>query len=206
MTSKAFWSEYFEDAYREAGLKRREVLDRGLLLIAHVIREELPTATAVSVRAADLTAVHDAESTIWRFNDEATNGKLSGHTRALVRDTLLDMRSFAHTGAPLLAADWKQALDDPHTLRVALPADLNKDQDQEQGAPAAEERPHGTPGEDAGTCAQCHRLLIWDGTGKRVNDEWGEYICSGPRPGGTESNVHILAAPETRADQPTVQS
>lgn len=193
MTSKAFWTEYFEDAYRDAAKKRREVLDRGLLLIAHLIREELPTATAISVWAADLTAVHDAESTIWHFNDEATNGKLSSHTRALVRDALLDMRSFAHTGAPLLAAGWKRDPDDPHTLCVALPEDPDKDQEQDT-APTDHDRPHGTPGEDAGTCAQCHRLLIWDGTGKRVNDELGEYLCYGPRPGGTGSAIHVLAA------------
>jgi hypothetical protein len=55
-----------------------------------------------------------------------------------------------------------------------------------------EARPEGTPGEDAGPCAQCDRLLIWDGTGKRVNDEWGEYLCYGPRKQGG-SAVHVLA-------------
>ncbi|MEU1853906.1 magnesium chelatase domain-containing protein [Streptomyces sp. NPDC019990] len=57
---------------------------------------------------------------------------------------------------------------------------------------APEARPQGTPGEDAGNCAQCDRLLIWDGSGKRVNDEWGEYMCYGPRKTGS-SNVHVLA-------------
>ncbi|MER5697824.1 magnesium chelatase domain-containing protein [Streptomyces mirabilis] len=52
-------------------------------------------------------------------------------------------------------------------------------------------RPQGTPGEDAGQCAQCDRPLIWDGTGNRLNDEWGEYICTGPKTSG--SNVHVLA-------------
>ncbi|MEU2264969.1 hypothetical protein ABZ568_00645 [Streptomyces olindensis] len=61
-------------------------------------------------------------------------------------------------------------------------------------APAADDRPHGTPGEDAGTCGQCHRPLIWDSSGRRVNDEWGEYLCYGPRTGGTGSAVHVLAA------------
>ncbi|MFJ3249100.1 magnesium chelatase domain-containing protein [Streptomyces sp. NPDC086782] len=56
---------------------------------------------------------------------------------------------------------------------------------------AADTRPHGTPGEDAGPCAQCDRPLIWDATGKRVNDEWGEYLCYGPRRAG--GNVHVLA-------------
>lgn len=56
--------------------------------------------------------------------------------------------------------------------------------------PAA--RPQGTPGEDAGPCAQCDRPPIWDGTGKRVNDAWGEYLCYGPRKDGG-SAVHALA-------------
>jgi hypothetical protein len=55
----------------------------------------------------------------------------------------------------------------------------------------AEARTSGTPGEDAGPCAQCDRPLIWDNTGKGVNDEWGEYICSGPRRAGKV--VHVLA-------------
>ncbi|BBA98332.1 hypothetical protein RVR_4472 [Actinacidiphila reveromycinica] len=55
-----------------------------------------------------------------------------------------------------------------------------------------EARPAGTPGEDAGPCAQCDRLLIWDGTGKRLNDEWGEYLCYRPRKDGG-SAVHVLA-------------
>ncbi|MER7477401.1 hypothetical protein ABTX60_07060 [Streptomyces sp. NPDC126510] len=194
MTSKAFWTEYFEDAYREAGQKRREVLDRGLLLIAHLIREELPTATAITVNGSVLTSVRDGEDTIWRFNDGALFPKMSAPTRQHIRDTLLDMLAFNRSNSLLRAADWTSVPGQPDTFLVTLPADPNKDQGEEQAAPAADERPHGTPGEDAGTCAQCHRQLIWDGTGSRVNDEWGEYLCSGPRPGGTSSAVHVLAA------------
>ncbi|MET9458379.1 hypothetical protein ABZY05_25410 [Streptomyces canus] len=203
MTSKAFWTEYFEDAYRDAATTRREVLDRGLLLIAHVIREELPTATAISVTSGVLAAVHDAEGTIWRFNDETS--QLSRRVLKEVRDTLLDMLTFARTAHPLLAADWKQDPDQPDTIRAELPEDPDKDQEQD-AAPAADDRPHGTPGEDAGTCAQCGRLLVWYGTGNRVNDEWGEYLCYGPRPGGTKSTVHVLAAPATAKEQPAMQS
>ncbi|WP_019061718.1 hypothetical protein [Streptomyces prunicolor] len=194
--TKAFWTEYFEDAYREAAQKRREVIDRALLLIAHLIREELPTATAISVNASVLTAVHDAKATTWRFNDETTNGKLSERIRAEVRDTLLDMLTFHRTTAPLRAADWKQIPDQPGAFRVDLPEDPDQNQEQE-AAPAADDRPHGTPGEDAGNCAQCGRPLIWDASGKRVNDEWGEYLCYGPRPAGARSAVHVLAAPQT---------
>jgi hypothetical protein len=57
---------------------------------------------------------------------------------------------------------------------------------------AAQPRPQGTPGEDAGPCTQCGRPLIWDGTGSRLNDEWGEYLCYGPgKTGG--SAIHVLA-------------
>ncbi|KUN32519.1 hypothetical protein AQJ11_03055 [Streptomyces corchorusii] len=126
MTGKAFWTEYFEDAYRDAAKKRRELLDRGLLLITHLIREELPTATAISVNGSVLTTVHDGETVLWRFNDE-TSSKLNDATRRHVRDTLLDMRSF-HTTASLLAADWKQVTDLLDTLRVDLPADPDRDQ------------------------------------------------------------------------------
>ncbi|MFF5668823.1 hypothetical protein ACFY8S_01585 [Streptomyces hygroscopicus] len=201
MTSRTFWSEYFEDAYREAAQKRREVLDRGLLLIAHLIREEMPTATAITVNGSVLTSVRDGEDTIWRFNDEATFHKMSDPTRRHVRDTLLDMLTFNRSNSLLRAADWTSVPGEPDTLLAALPADPDKDQE----APAAEEQPHGTPGEDAGPCAQCHRPLIWDGTGKRVNDEWGEYLCYDPRPGGTASAIHVLAAPETAQAQPATQ-
>ncbi|MFJ7489700.1 hypothetical protein ACIQZB_00315 [Streptomyces sp. NPDC097727] len=186
--TKAFWTEYFNDAYEAAARKRHEVIDRGLLLIAHLIREELPTATAISVTfftGSLLAAVHDAEGMIWRFNDETTRGKLSDLTRAEIRDTLLDMLNFARTSAPLLAADWKQDKEDADTYRITL---------------------HGTPGEDAGNCAQCGRLLIWDGAGKRVNDEWGEYLCYSPRPDGARSAVHTLGAPETEGEQSATQS
>ncbi|WP_405893749.1 hypothetical protein OG272_15895 [Streptomyces sp. NBC_00104] len=205
MPSKAFWTEYFEDAYRDAARKRREVIDRGLLLIAHAIREELPTATAISVTASVMVAVHDGEETIWRFNDETTRGKLSDRTRADVRDTLLDIRTFTSNSAPLLAADWKQVPDKPDTYRAELPADPDTDAETDT-AQAAPERPQGTPGEDAGNCAQCERLLIWDGTGKRVNDEWGEYLCSGPRAASPRSAVHVLAVPETAGEPQTAQS
>ncbi|MEU1180620.1 hypothetical protein ABZ464_23760 [Streptomyces sp. NPDC005820] len=196
MPSTAFWTEYFEDAYRDAAKARREVLDRALLLVAHLIRKELPTATAISVNGSVLTAVHDDTEVIWQLSDE-TRGKLSDPTRRHIRDTLLDTLSF-HSTASLLAADWKQANEMTGTLRVALPEDPDRQQD---AAPAAADRPNGTPGEDAGNCAQCHRLLIWDGTGRRVNDEWGEYLCSGPRPGGTSSAVHVLAATKTAQPQ-----
>ncbi|MDX3070099.1 hypothetical protein PV518_49660 [Streptomyces sp. ND04-05B] len=73
---------------------------------------------------------------------------------------------------------------------------LNKDQEPDT-TPAAADQSHGTPGTDAGNCAQCARLLIWNGTGKGVHDEWGEYFCSGPRPAGARSAVHVLAAPKT---------
>ena len=198
MPSKAFWTEYFEDAYRDAAKKRREVLDRGLLLIAHLIREELPDATAITVErnVTRLMAVHDAEGTIWRVEDGGTRGKLTGPKISAVRDALRDMLSFTRNMHPLLAVDWKQVTDQPGSFLVALPADPDADQGQDT-APARRPRQHGTPGEDAGNCAQCGRLLIWDGTGKRVNDEWGEYLCSGPRPAGARSAVHILAVPET---------
>ncbi|MFD0208906.1 magnesium chelatase domain-containing protein [Streptomyces hirsutus] len=49
----------------------------------------------------------------------------------------------------------------------------------------------GTPGEDAGKCAQCDRPLIWDVTGNGVNDLWGERLCSQPRRAGAA--VHVLA-------------
>ncbi|MEU0060819.1 hypothetical protein [Streptomyces sp. NPDC006334] len=194
MTSKAFWTEYFEDAYRDAAKKRHEVIDRGLLLIAHLIREHLPTATAISVDGSALTAVHDGEGTIWQLSHQ--RGTLSRQTRRHIRDTLLDMRSLSRSEAPFIAADWTPASGNMAGLfRVALPEDPDKNQAQ-NAAPADDDRPHGTPGEDAGNCAQCGRLLIWDGTGKRVNDERGERLCSNPRRDDAKSAVHVLPALE----------
>ncbi|WP_406321823.1 hypothetical protein [Streptomyces sp. NBC_00519] len=196
-SNKAFWTEYFNDAYQDAAQKRREVIDRGLLLIAHLIREELPTATATAITVehgnGQLAAVHDTKGDIWRPGDKATRGKLRRSTLNEVMDTLLDVLSLARTVHPLLAADWKPVRDVGDTYRAELPADPDKEQD---AAPAADDRPHGAPGEGAGKCAQCGRLLVWDGSGKRVNDEWGEYLCYGPRPGDVESALHVLAAPE----------
>ncbi|MGW0191152.1 magnesium chelatase domain-containing protein [Streptomyces sp. NPDC003362] len=37
--------------------------------------------------------------------------------------------------------------------------------------PAPKAPTQGTPGEEAGQCAQCSKLLIWDRSGKRLNDE-----------------------------------
>ncbi|WP_405961236.1 hypothetical protein OG235_36855 [Streptomyces sp. NBC_00024] len=207
MPSKAFWTEYFEDAYRDAAKKRREVIDRGLLLIAHVIREELPTATAITVSrsVASLITVQDAEETIWRVDDQATHGKLSARNVSSVRATLHEMFAFTRNAHPLLAADWKQIEGEAGIYRAELPADPDRDTETDT-AQAAPERPQGTPGEDAGNCAQCDRLLIWDGTGKRVNDEWGEYLCSGPRTASPRSAVHVLAVPEAAGEPQTAQS
>ncbi|PWI04797.1 hypothetical protein DIZ27_43125 [Streptomyces sp. NWU339] len=204
MTSKAFWTEYFEDAYRDAAKKRREVIDRGLLLIAHLIREELPAATAITVNGSVLTTVRDGEDTIWRFNDEATSGKLSDPTRAHIRDTLLDMLTFYRFEKLLTAADWKPLPHLSDAFLVALPADPDRDQKRD-AAPAANARPHGTPGEDAGKCAQCGRLLVWDKSGKRVNDMAGEYLCFGFRPAGSRSAVHVLTEPAAAKTQPAMQ-
>ncbi|MET8746865.1 hypothetical protein [Streptomyces sp. NPDC004728] len=204
--SKAFWTEYFNDAYEAASKKRREVIDRGLLLIAHVIREELPTATAITIHraTAQLVAVHDTESTIWRADDEATRSKLRGRTVVDIEETILDILFFARTAHPLLAADWKHAKGQADAYRAELPKAPGSE--EQSTAPAATDRPHGTPGKGAGNCAQCKRLLIWDGSGKRVNDEWGEYLCHDPRPGGTRSAVHVLTAPDTTNRQPAAQS
>ncbi|MFI1703024.1 hypothetical protein [Streptomyces griseoruber] len=200
MTSKTFWTEYFEDAYRDAAKKRREVLDRGLLLIAHPIREELLTANTITVsrNVARLLAVRDADGTIWRVDDEATRGKLSAPNISAVRATLRDIFAFTRTAHSLLAADWKQDPKLCDTYHVALPEDPAKNQD---AARRAGYRPHGTPGEDAGNCAQCGRLLVWDGSGRRVNDEWGEYLCYAPRRADARSAVHVLAAPHTAQPQ-----
>ncbi|MFF4179690.1 hypothetical protein [Streptomyces sp. NPDC001750] len=197
---KAFLTEFFNDAYEAAARKRREVIDRGLLLIAHVIREELPAATAITVQrtSAQLAAVHDAKSTIWSAADKATHSRLSNRALLDVEDTILDILYFTRTAHPLLAADWKRAKDRAGAYHVELPENPDREEQPPAPAPAADE-PHGTPGETAGNCAQCGRLLIWDGSGKRVNDEWGEYLCYAPRPGGTRSATHVLAAPDTAA-------
>ncbi|MGW4007940.1 hypothetical protein [Streptomyces sp. NPDC004763] len=194
MASKTFWTQYFEDAYADAISKRRELLERGLLLVAHLIRTDLPAATAITVNGSVLTAVHDEHGVIWQLSDE-TRAQLGDHTRSDVRNTLLDLWTFYSTPAPLVDAGWK-----PNSLtgsfRVALPDDPDKDQEP-IAAPAADARPTGTPGQNAGNCANCGHLLIWDGSGRRVNDEWGEYLCHGDRAAGVRAGVHVLAAAET---------
>ncbi|MCX4609426.1 magnesium chelatase domain-containing protein [Streptomyces mirabilis] len=67
---------------------------------------------------------------------------------------------------------------------------LNEMTETSPTATTPDARPHGTPGEDAGKCAQCDRLLVWDRTGSRVHDEFGEYLCYSPRRAG--GRVHVL--------------
>ncbi|MEU5497950.1 magnesium chelatase domain-containing protein [Streptomyces griseofuscus] len=74
---------------------------------------------------------------------------------------------------------------------LAAAVDFLEEMHADTTTPADEARPHGTPGEDAGPCAQCEKPLIWDGTGNRLHDEWGECICTGPKT--ASSNVHVLA-------------
>ncbi|MGY3199738.1 hypothetical protein [Streptomyces sp. TE5632] len=183
---RRFLAEWFEDAYQDAAKQRRQLLDRGVFCIACLIREELPTATAITVHAGVLVAVHDGEGTIWRFNDETTRGKLGDRDRATIRNTLLDMSTFASISIPLVDAGWKQVRDQPDVYRIDLPETTGQD-----ATPAVSDRPQGTPGEDAGKRGQCDRPLICDGSGKRVNDEGGEYFCFGPCCEGGKA-VHVL--------------
>ncbi|MGA5599613.1 hypothetical protein ACPCUF_01005 [Streptomyces griseoincarnatus] len=129
MASKtAFLTEYFEDAYRDAAKKRREVVDRGVLLIAHLIRTELPTATAITVNGSVMTTVRHGDEILWKFNDPATSGKLLPGTRDHIRDTLLDMLAFYRLDKLLAAADWQPVRDLLGSFLVPLPADPDGDQ------------------------------------------------------------------------------
>ncbi|MFF4147160.1 magnesium chelatase domain-containing protein [Streptomyces sp. NPDC001698] len=110
-----------------------------------------------------------------------------GYERAIVASSVVTTCPLLPGGTVHGVLNLRQALD-----FLARPLD---------GAPATDDRPHGTPGENAGNCARCGRLLIWDASGKRVNDEWGEYLCYGPRPEGARSAVHVLAAPEAAEAQ-----
>lgn len=144
MASKtAFLTEYFEDAYRDAAKMRREVIDRGVLLIAHLIRTELPTATAFTVNGSVMTTVRDGDQVIWKFNDPATSGKLLPGTRDHIRDVLLDMLTFYRFPKLLAAADWQPVRDLLGSFLVPLPADPDEDQ-----------APTGTDGHPA-DCVHC---------------------------------------------------
>ncbi|MBT3167530.1 hypothetical protein HTV80_31235 [Streptomyces sp. Vc74B-19] len=126
--TRAFLTEYFEDAYQDARKKRREVVDRGVLLIAHLIRTELPTATAITVNGSVMTTVRHGDKILWKFNDPATSGKLLPGTRDAIRNTLLDMRTFYRLDELLAAADWQPVRDLLGSFLVPLPADPDKDQ------------------------------------------------------------------------------
>ncbi|MEU7095900.1 hypothetical protein [Kitasatospora aureofaciens] len=70
-----------------------------------------------------------------------------------------------------------------------------------------EPRPTGQPGTDAGRCDQCGTPILWDGSGRRVHDERGEYWCpfsrreAGRNPEGT-SAVHVLSTEPAAAERP----
>ena len=49
----------------------------------------------------------------------------------------------------------------------------------------------GKPRTDAGDCGQCDKVLVWDGTGARVHDVHGEYLCSTGRDSQATSAVHV---------------
>ncbi|MFI1956975.1 hypothetical protein ACH46L_03540 [Streptomyces althioticus] len=121
--TRAFLTEYFEDAYRDAAKQRRELVDRGVLLIAHLIRTELPTATAITVNNSVMTTVRHGDEILWKFNDPATSGKLRPDTRAHVRDVLLDLLAFYRLDKLLASADWQPVRDLLGSFLVPLPAD-----------------------------------------------------------------------------------
>ncbi|MEV7413025.1 hypothetical protein [Streptomyces althioticus] len=126
--TRAFLTEYFEDAYRDAAKKRREVVDRGVLLITHLIRTELPTATAITVNGSVMTTIRDGDQLLWEFTDPATSGKLLPGTRDHIRDVLLDMLTLYRFPKLLAAADWQPVPDRLGSFLVPLPADPDEDQ------------------------------------------------------------------------------
>lgn len=73
-------------------------------------------------------------------------------------------------------------------------AQLLADLDRPRESAAPTDRPTGAPGQDAGTCGQCAQLLVWDRTGRRVHDEYGEYLCGTGRDSTATSAVHVLSA------------
>ena len=70
----------------------------------------------------------------------------------------------------------------------------------------------GTPATDAGDCGQCDNVLMWDGTGRRVHDVHGEYLCSTGRDSQATSAVHVrrgtpvATVPAQRVPQPEAEA
>ncbi|WP_416968222.1 hypothetical protein [Streptomyces sp. 4F14] len=65
--------------------------------------------------------------------------------------------------------------DDEHSVYAETARRLITDLLHKGLRPAELERPK--PGADAGPCTGCGKPLIWDRSGSRVHDEWGEYLC-----------------------------
>ncbi|GGQ49972.1 hypothetical protein GCM10010250_21960 [Streptomyces althioticus] len=153
---------------------------------AALLRETLPDAAAITIDSDDgeLYEVRDADGkALYR----APFTPASPLTDQLADDVSDLFRQVLPLGG-LAEAGWETAAEGEPYRSILLPTGTPRSTSTTPAAPA---QTSGTPGEDAGTCAQCDRKLIWDNTGKGVNDEWGEYICYGPRRAGKA--VHVLA-------------
>lgn len=178
-------SQATEDAYDNAHRARKVLLHSTTEYIARLIRQALPDAAVITVDTVEkeLHAVLDRDGeTIW-FAPASPASELHDGLVDDINDLLGDAIPFGG----LAGAGWKVAKRGEPYRTVLLPASPSA-----TAVPATDARPEGAPGEDAGHCAQCDRLLIWDRSGRRVNDEYGEYFCYGPRR-DTTSAVHVLA-------------
>ncbi|MFB0617249.1 magnesium chelatase domain-containing protein [Streptomyces sp. AGS-58] len=113
-------AKVFEDAYRAVSSARRTMYERAVAYVAHLIRQELPEAAALTIdaSAAELHEVLDADGRpLWHAPSSAGHG-LRDSTTDDVNGVLSDVMPF---GSLAGAARWKAAPQGLPYRTVRLP-------------------------------------------------------------------------------------
>jgi len=117
---RAFLSAYFEDAYRDAFTACKEVLNRGVLWMACLVRETVPDATSVTVDVAEqkLLSVHAGDRKVWEAGKD--QGPLTQPHVDDIEDVLRDVLDFGRTPVAFTEVGW-QPTSDTARYGIALP-------------------------------------------------------------------------------------
>ncbi|MEV5677039.1 hypothetical protein [Streptomyces sp. NPDC052179] len=114
--------DVFENAYYQAQRARDTAQAAGLAVIAQLLRDELPTATGITVRTSDLvlTAVTSADGPLW-----AEGGtEVTGPALDWVHVVLTDMLTFGRDAEALTGTGWSESEEAPGLFSTKLPPAL----------------------------------------------------------------------------------
>lgn len=114
----------FEAAYENATSARDRMTAAGLAYIGHIIRRELPGATAITVHADELTitAIQGADGTLWAV--EGSPAELPARCLDDLHALLTDVLTFGRDEEVLIDQGWAQDRSAPQAFTIGLPAAL----------------------------------------------------------------------------------